>query len=68
MRFSTLAAALCALSAVAVPMAAAANEGLFEAVLKSDHAAVARLLADPKLQAQVPGSVLWIDEAGLLVR
>lgn len=45
---------------------AGASRGVLREEGFADADTVARLLADPKLQAQVAGSVLWIDEAGLL--
>lgn len=43
-----------------------ASRGVLREEGFGDADTVARLLADPALQARVAGSVLWIDEAGLL--
>jgi conjugative relaxase-like TrwC/TraI family protein len=47
------------------PSAAASRETLREAGF-SNAETVAHLLANPKLQSQARGQVIWIDEAGLL--
>lgn len=45
---------------------AAASHGVLRQEGFESAETVARLLADPKLQEQVQGSLLWVDEAGLL--
>lgn len=45
---------------------AGASRGVLRSEGFKDADTVARLLSDPKLQEEVRGQVLWIDEAGLL--
>jgi conjugative relaxase-like TrwC/TraI family protein len=45
---------------------AEASRGVLRAEGFKDAETVERLLIDPKMQAQVKGGVLWVDEAGLL--